>query len=242
MARLGRQRRRRFGERRPRVSSAARGPRLAGRLVAPRARRADRPTSGRGRPARRSTSSCSIRSACRPASTAATRSSSCSPTGSTGTRIRTSRRSAASQVSAHFLIRRDGELLQFVSCDERAWHAGASRWRGRDELQRLLDRHRARRAGRRAVRDAQYATLAALLRSAGAALSDRRSRRPRARRAGPQDRSRRRLRLAAAARALAPAGEAAFRSLIGSVAQERLSRTRAGARIGDNRFVTNLRR
>ena len=28
------------------------------------------------------------------------------------------------QVSAHFLIRRDGELLQFVSCDERAWHAG----------------------------------------------------------------------------------------------------------------------
>ncbi len=34
-------------------------------------------------------------------------------------------------VSAHFLIRRDGELLQFVSCDRRAWHAGASQWRGR---------------------------------------------------------------------------------------------------------------
>jgi N-acetyl-anhydromuramoyl-L-alanine amidase len=36
------------------------------------------------------------------------------------------------QVSAHFLIRRDGEVVQFVSCDERAWHAGASRWRERD--------------------------------------------------------------------------------------------------------------
>lgn len=36
------------------------------------------------------------------------------------------------QVSAHFFIRRDGALLQFVSCDDRAWHAGGSSWRGRD--------------------------------------------------------------------------------------------------------------
>ncbi len=35
------------------------------------------------------------------------------------------------QVSAHFLIRRDGELLQFVSCGKRAWHAGESSWNGR---------------------------------------------------------------------------------------------------------------
>ena len=35
-------------------------------------------------------------------------------------------------VSSHFLLRRDGELVQFVSCDDRAWHAGASAWRGRD--------------------------------------------------------------------------------------------------------------
>lgn len=35
------------------------------------------------------------------------------------------------QVSAHFFIRRDGALLQFVSCDDRAWHAGPSAWRGR---------------------------------------------------------------------------------------------------------------
>ncbi|MDH4479251.1 MAG: 1,6-anhydro-N-acetylmuramyl-L-alanine amidase AmpD [Rhodoferax sp.] len=36
------------------------------------------------------------------------------------------------QVSAHFFIRRDGSLLQFVSCDDRAWHAGTSSYRGRD--------------------------------------------------------------------------------------------------------------
>jgi AmpD protein len=34
------------------------------------------------------------------------------------------------EVSAHFLVRRDGRLIQFVSCDQRAWHAGASVWRG----------------------------------------------------------------------------------------------------------------
>lgn len=36
------------------------------------------------------------------------------------------------QVSAHFFIRRDGSLWQFVSCDDRAWHAGQSHYRGRD--------------------------------------------------------------------------------------------------------------
>ena len=34
------------------------------------------------------------------------------------------------RVSAHFLIRRDGELVQFVPCRLRAWHAGNSCWRG----------------------------------------------------------------------------------------------------------------
>lgn len=34
-------------------------------------------------------------------------------------------------VSAHFLIRRDGALIQFVACGERAWHAGVSAWKGR---------------------------------------------------------------------------------------------------------------
>jgi AmpD protein len=36
------------------------------------------------------------------------------------------------RVSAHFVIRRDGECVQYVSCDRRAWHAGVSTWRGRD--------------------------------------------------------------------------------------------------------------
>ncbi len=35
------------------------------------------------------------------------------------------------EVSAHFLIRRDGELRQFVSVDQRAWHAGVSNFEGR---------------------------------------------------------------------------------------------------------------
>ena len=39
---------------------------------------------------------------------------------------------AGLRVSAHFLVRRDGALLQFVPLESRAWHAGASRWRGRE--------------------------------------------------------------------------------------------------------------
>ncbi|MFV0681616.1 1,6-anhydro-N-acetylmuramyl-L-alanine amidase AmpD [Ottowia sp.] len=35
------------------------------------------------------------------------------------------------EVSAHFYIQRDGALWQFVSTHDRAWHAGASAWRGR---------------------------------------------------------------------------------------------------------------
>lgn len=36
------------------------------------------------------------------------------------------------RVSAHFFIRRDGQLIQFASCLKRAWHAGVSNWRGRE--------------------------------------------------------------------------------------------------------------
>jgi AmpD protein len=35
------------------------------------------------------------------------------------------------RVSAHFFVRRDGSLIQFVPCSRRAWHAGVSEWRGR---------------------------------------------------------------------------------------------------------------
>jgi AmpD protein len=67
------------------------------------------------------------------------------------------------EVSAHFYVRRDGELWQFVDCDARAWHAGASSWRGREncnddsigiELEGL--------EGER-FEPAQYETLASLL-------------------------------------------------------------------------------
>ena len=69
------------------------------------------------------------------------------------------------EVSAHFLLRRDGTLLQFVSCDARAWHAGASAWQGREncndysigiELEGL--------EGER-FEPVQYEALAALLRA-----------------------------------------------------------------------------
>lgn len=36
------------------------------------------------------------------------------------------------RVSAHFLIRRDGQLIQFVDADLRAWHAGVSSFLGRE--------------------------------------------------------------------------------------------------------------
>ncbi len=36
------------------------------------------------------------------------------------------------KVSSHFLIRRDGELMQFVSTLQRAWHAGVSQWQERE--------------------------------------------------------------------------------------------------------------
>jgi N-acetyl-anhydromuramoyl-L-alanine amidase len=36
------------------------------------------------------------------------------------------------KVSPHFFIRRSGELIQFVPCTRRAWHAGVSNWQGRE--------------------------------------------------------------------------------------------------------------
>ena len=39
---------------------------------------------------------------------------------------------ASVRVSSHLFIRRDGELIQFVPLCKRAWHAGVSRWEGRE--------------------------------------------------------------------------------------------------------------
>ena len=34
------------------------------------------------------------------------------------------------RVSSHFLVRRNGNIIQFVPCTQRAWHAGVSEWQG----------------------------------------------------------------------------------------------------------------
>lgn len=37
------------------------------------------------------------------------------------------------KVSAHFFVRRNGEVIQFVPTSQRAWHAGMSSWKGREK-------------------------------------------------------------------------------------------------------------
>jgi AmpD protein len=69
------------------------------------------------------------------------------------------------RVSAHFLVRRDGRLLQFVSCDRRAWHAGASVWRGRENCNHYAIGIELEGLEGSAFEPAQYARLAQLLRA-----------------------------------------------------------------------------
>lgn len=68
------------------------------------------------------------------------------------------------EVSAHFLIRRDGELVQFVSCDRRAWHAGRSRWRGREDCNDFSVGVELEGLEGRTFEAAQYAALVSLVR------------------------------------------------------------------------------
>ena len=63
------------------------------------------------------------------------------------------------RVSAHFLIRRDGELLQFVSCNERAWHAGVSTWAGRERCNDFSIGVELEGCDEQAFEDVQYDTL-----------------------------------------------------------------------------------
>ena len=69
------------------------------------------------------------------------------------------------KVSAHFVIRRDGRVQQFVSCDERAWHAGASAWRGRENCNDYSIGIELEGLEGEPFEDAQYLRLAPLLRS-----------------------------------------------------------------------------
>jgi len=69
---------------------------------------------------------------------------------------------AGLKVSAHFLIYRNGELLQFVPLQLRAWHAGASRWRGRERCNDFSVGIELEGVDDGAFTAAQYAALAAL--------------------------------------------------------------------------------
>ncbi len=69
------------------------------------------------------------------------------------------------RVSSHFLIRRAGELIQFVPCLQRAWHAGVSSWRGRPECNGFSIGIELEGCDTRDFEDAQYEVLVALANS-----------------------------------------------------------------------------
>lgn len=66
------------------------------------------------------------------------------------------------RVSAHFLIRRDGAVLQFVSANDRAWHAGVSSFCGQERCNDFSIGIELEGTDFEAFADAQYAALAAL--------------------------------------------------------------------------------
>jgi AmpD protein len=70
---------------------------------------------------------------------------------------------AALQVSSHFLVRRDGELVQFVPVTRRAWHAGVSRWRARGRCNDFSLGVELEGTDTGPFEDAQYAALARLV-------------------------------------------------------------------------------
>jgi len=77
---------------------------------------------------------------------------------------------AGLRVSSHFLIYRDGELVQFVPLEARAWHAGASRWRGRERCNDFSVGIELEGVDDGPFEGAQYRRLARLMRELGARL------------------------------------------------------------------------
>ena len=67
------------------------------------------------------------------------------------------------RVSAHFVILRDGTLEQFVSCNERAWHAGTSNFFGRERCNDFSIGIELEGSDTTAFEAAQYRTLGALV-------------------------------------------------------------------------------
>ena len=74
------------------------------------------------------------------------------------------------RVSAHFFLRRDGELIQFVAAQARAWHAGVSVWRGRNRCNDFSVGVELEGTDSVPFEDAQYLRLAELTRALQAAL------------------------------------------------------------------------
>ncbi|WP_114813183.1 1,6-anhydro-N-acetylmuramyl-L-alanine amidase AmpD [Paraburkholderia kururiensis] len=72
------------------------------------------------------------------------------------------------RVSAHFLVHRDGTLEQYVSCDERAWHAGLSNFFGRERCNDFSIGIELEGADTTPFEPAQYVTLVALVRALAA--------------------------------------------------------------------------
>lgn len=73
------------------------------------------------------------------------------------------------RVSAHFLVRRDGQVQQFVPLHRRAWHAGVSRFAGRDRCNDFSVGIELEGSDRDCFTAAQYAALTALTRAVRAA-------------------------------------------------------------------------
>jgi len=73
------------------------------------------------------------------------------------------RERAGMKVSAHLLIRRDGEIVQFVSFNDRAWHAGKSSWQGREACNDYSIGIECEGADEVPYEEAQYAALRRLL-------------------------------------------------------------------------------
>lgn len=67
------------------------------------------------------------------------------------------------RVSAHFFIRRDGSLIQFVPMALRAWHAGVSTWQGRERCNDFSIGIELEGSDSQAFRWQQYEALARLL-------------------------------------------------------------------------------
>jgi N-acetyl-anhydromuramoyl-L-alanine amidase len=72
---------------------------------------------------------------------------------------------AGLRVSAHALVRRDGCITQFVPFHERAWHAGASSWNGREACNDYSIGVELEGTDDLPYEDAQYASLVALVRA-----------------------------------------------------------------------------